>query len=136
MRDYSEAVRLYTSGLSVGDCAAFYGISRQAMWMILKRRDCVFRPQLRRGKANHFHRGTRARDRAQNLCEKAIQKGVLVRPSHCEQCRSIPKPYRDGRNPIQAHHDDYMKPLAVRWLCQPCHHAWHRTHRAAGANVA
>lgn len=26
---------------------------------------------------------------------------------------------------LHAHHDDYAKPLNVRWLCASCHRIWH-----------
>ena len=52
----------------------------------------------------------------------AISDGRLVRPGACENCR------REGR--IMAHHDDYQKPLDVRWLCTRCHSGWHRSNKA------
>jgi hypothetical protein len=42
-----------------------------------------------------------------------IYRGTLTRPDACEDCGTKCKP--------QAHHDDYSKPLDVRWLCLPCH---------------
>jgi hypothetical protein len=35
----------------------------------------------------------------------------------CEVCRTTEK--------IHAHHDDYAKPLNVRWLCSAHHSQWH-----------
>jgi Homeodomain-like domain len=49
---------------------------------------------------------------AQSKVAYAIRKGVL-RSQPCETC---------GRFPADAHHEDYAKPLEVRWLC-PVHHA-------------
>lgn len=40
-----------------------------------------------------------------------------MRPQHCTQCKKIKE--------VIAHHDDYAKPLDVRWLCRPCHQCWH-----------
>lgn len=45
----------------------------------------------------------------------AIKRGALVRLP-CERC---------GATPSQGHHDDYAKPLVVRWLCRSCHDAHH-----------
>ena len=53
---YNEAANLYEKGLSIGDCANFYGITRQAMHMILKRRNVKFRSGLKYGSENHFYR--------------------------------------------------------------------------------
>jgi hypothetical protein len=125
---YDEAVKMYVAGLSIGDVAKFYGITRQAMWKILKRRGCEFRPQLRHGEENHFYRGTEADDRAQGVAEKAIKRGILI-PQPCEVCGKTGTK-SDGANIIEAHHDDYNKPLDVRWLCQSHHHEWHKTNKA------
>jgi hypothetical protein len=48
----------------------------------------------------------------------ALEWGSLVRPDRCE-CGRI--------GPVDAHHDDYSKPLSIRWLCRGCHSAHHRT---------
>ena len=121
---------MYESGLGLKPIAAFFRVSRQAMWDLLRRR-ITLRPQRTVGERNHFYRGgTRADDRAQNLAEQAIQDGILSPASKCEACGASPV-FKDGRSGIQGHHDDYSKPLAVRWLCQPCHHEWHKTHKAA-----
>jgi len=48
----------------------------------------------------------------------AIRDGKLIQASECSVCKSTEK--------IEGHHDDYTKPLEVRWLCEPCHKEWHR----------
>jgi predicted DNA-binding protein YlxM (UPF0122 family) len=130
---YDNAVNLYESGLSIGECAEFYEISRQAMHKILQRRECVFRSNLSFGEENHFHRGCMEdhskKKRVQHLVEKAIKKSVLINPNECEKCH-CPNTFKDGRSGIQAHHCDYDKPLEVMWLCQKCHHEWHITNKA------
>lgn len=45
----------------------------------------------------------------------AITTGKLVRQP-CEEC---------GAEKTDAHHDDYAKPLEVRWLCRSHHRQWH-----------
>jgi len=130
---YDNAVSLYELGMSIQDCAEFYEISRQAMHKILSRRGCIFRDNLRFGEDNHFHRGcvpdNGKKNRARKLVEKAIKRGVLNNPHKCSQCESTDS-FKDGRSSIQAHHDDYNKPLDIRWLCQPCHHEWHKNNKA------
>jgi hypothetical protein len=46
-----------------------------------------------------------------------IKKGLLVRLP-CEVCKTNEK--------VEAHHDDYTKPLEVRWLCRKHHQEHHR----------
>ncbi len=121
----SECVKMYDSGLSLQPIADYFGVSRQAMWDLLRRRT-VMRSQKKYGKDNHFYRGgVKSDDAAQNLLETALKQGVVIRQDNCEECGSGGT-MRDGRTTIQAHHDDYNKPLEVRWLCQKCHHAWHK----------
>ena len=50
------------------------------------------------------------------LCGNAIRDGRLTRQP-CEVC---------GNGKSHAHHDDYGKPLEVRWLCATHHSEWHK----------
>lgn len=45
---------------------------------------------------------------------QAILNNQLQRPDTCQSCGS-------QTSGIEAHHDDYSKPLDVRWLCIDCH---------------
>ena len=49
-----------------------------------------------------------------------VKRGVLPL-SPCEKCGSLD---------VNAHHDDYTKPLQVRWMCVPCHQQHHREERS------
>lgn len=52
---------------------------------------------------------------AHNSVRNAIRDGKLF-PKACEVC---------GASSVQAHHDDYNKPLDVRWLCIKHQAEWH-----------
>lgn len=120
-----QAKDSYIDGMSLGDLAHIYGVTRQAMWDLIRRRTTL-RTQKRYGKDNHFYRGgARADARAHDILEKAVLYGKLHNPETCESCGSTDR-FKDGRTAIQGHHDDYNKPLDVRWLCQKCHHEWHK----------
>lgn len=123
----THSCELYKSGESLQAIACRFGVTRQSIWELLRRR-IVLRPQLRTGASNHFHRGTKASDWAQNKVEMAIRAGFIQRPENCSNCK-CKKVFKDGRSGIQAHHPDYNKPLYVIWLCQKCHHAWHKTNK-------
>lgn len=43
----------------------------------------------------------------------AILAGKVIKPSNCSNCGEVRK--------VTAHHDDYNRPLVVRWLCNDCH---------------
>ena len=53
---------------------------------------------------------------AHKQVSNAIANGSLKR-SACEKC---------GNQKVDAHHDDYTQPLAVRWLCRAHHLEVHR----------
>jgi hypothetical protein len=59
------------------------------------------------------------RDNARSYANVYKQRGKLS-PQPCEVCGSLE---------VEMHHDDYSKPLQVRWFCRP-HHldlgAWHQ----------
>lgn len=60
----------------------------------------------------------RDQSRAIRILNKAVKKGIVIRPDHCLFCGS------GGR--IEAHHIDYSDPLNVLFLCICCHRAQHR----------
>lgn len=126
-KDYSDAVVMYERGHSINEVAKRHGITRQAMWAILRRRGVTFRSPLRYGSANHFYRHGQSYDeRVHAITQTAIAAGRLT-PQPCEICGYWGF-LADDRRAVHAHHDDYNKPLDVRWLCDGCHRDWHDTH--------
>ena len=55
------------------------------------------------------------RIKAREAVYYAIRSGKLIKTS-CQVC---------GNTKVTAHHDDYSKPLAVRWLCAVHHREIH-----------
>lgn len=66
-------------------------------------------PQLRWAEAN------REKLKSQAAVRVALRQKKLTR-GKCEICGSLR---------VDAHHDDYSKPLEVRWLCRRHHQQWH-----------
>ena len=58
---------------------------------------------------------------ARNQLANAVRDGRKKKPKRCQVCRKEPKPKN-----LHGHHDDYSKPLKVRWLCASCHGKHHR----------
>ena len=62
-----------------------------------------------------YEKHQQLKNRAQQAVMKALREGTLTK-SLCEVC---------GRLVVEAHHDDYNKPLEVRWLCKSHHREAH-----------
>jgi ribosomal protein S27AE len=58
----------------------------------------------------------KARAIVRQRTNKAIKEGGLVRQP-CEVC---------GAERVDAHHDDYARPLDIRWLCRSHHRQHHK----------
>jgi len=52
------------------------------------------------------------KNRARAVVKMALRRGKIQRKP-CEICDLV--------SPVQAHHADYSKPYAIRWLCTPHH---------------
>lgn len=67
-----------------------------------------------------YRQGNPVKRHAQKAVRSALRTGKIARAESCKQC--------DAVGPLHGHHDDYAKPLEVRWLCPACHHSWHAQH--------
>lgn len=56
------------------------------------------------------------KNKARGASKQAVRTGRLVR-GPCEKC---------GEAKTEGHHDDYSKPLEIRWLCKKHHSEVHR----------
>ena len=52
------------------------------------------------------------------MVARCARRSGRLKPSPCEMC---------GAPKVHGHHDDYTRPLVVRWLCQKCHAALHES---------
>lgn len=82
-----------------------------------KRRD----PNLPATPQKRWANANREKMRAHAVVRQALRKGELKR-GKCEVCQSLR---------CEAHHDDYAKPLEVRWFCRQHHQQLHASLRRA-----
>jgi len=68
-----------------------------------------------------YHKRYPMKYAAHVITGNAIRDGKLIRASQCSVCESTER--------IEGHHDDYTKPLDVRWLCRSCHDKWHKKNK-------
>jgi hypothetical protein len=57
--------------------------------------------------------------KVRSIVRLAIKSGKLIKPDNCSACGAT-------EIDIEAHHNDYCKPLEVTWFCRPCHLQTHR----------
>ncbi len=67
----------------------------------------------RRAYQNHKHKW-----QARAKVRYAVRTGKIDKPTKCEMCGLMKN--------LQGHHEDYSKPLEVRWLCAKHHAELHR----------
>lgn len=54
-----------------------------------------------------------------NCTYNAIRDGKLMKSESCHRCGKF-------NCRIEGHHEDYDRPLSVKWLCSRCHRQWHK----------
>lgn len=72
-------------------------------------------------KANKFREQDEQKRKAWGKLNDAIRYGKIQKPSVCCLCGTVCN--------VEAHHEDYSKPLDVLWLCSKCHHVLHAKKR-------
>lgn len=58
--------------------------------------------------AKHWHK-----QKARIALNRQVKLGNIIRPKQCPVCKKYKK--------VEGHHDDYSKPLEVKWVCRQCH---------------
>lgn len=123
IENLSCAIDAYKAGESLTRVSKNFKCCRSTLRDRIKEKGLRITPHHRNSirtgpKNNMWADGRRYHQPAVAAVGRAIKSGILQRPTECSRCGS--------QVPLHAHHDDYNKPLDVRWLCFKCHYAWHR----------
>ena len=80
------------------------------------RRQRKINPEKFRAREREYSKNGRPKDiryYARLCLNNALRGGIIQKPKVCEKCNKEKK--------LTGHHEDYMKPLEVEWLCYGCH---------------
>jgi len=83
-------------------------------------RATVLSKEERREVTRRYRAANPEKARAHGILGHALKAGKLTK-SPCEKCGTTVG--------VHAHHDDYTKPMEVRWLCSAHHREHHRKYR-------
>lgn len=102
------------SPCQVLDAKRYVERNREKKRLWVKEYSARMSPERKQGALNKYRDKYPERAAARNAVQTAIRNGSLVR-GPCEVC---------GEPNGHGHHDDYSRPLDVRWLCHT-HHMEH-----------
>ena len=54
---------------------------------------------------------------ARSILNSHVHSGKILKPERCEVC--------GNKGKLEAHHEDYSRPLDVKWVCKSCHMYFH-----------
>ena len=106
----------YLNGETMVSLAQRFKRTHPAILNQLRRNGVATRPR------SYFRSRAIVDNRAVQQTNNDLRAGRIVKPSECSECHAVKR--------VVAHHDDYNKPKQIRWLCDKCHHAWHRNNDA------
>lgn len=74
------------------------------------------RPEYKR-KEKERRENFREKYAARDLVHWAVRSGKIIKPMLCEIC--------DMKRKLEAHHEDYLNPIELKWVCRICHNQIH-----------
>ena len=123
----TEVLKMLKEGMPDNAVAEFYGVTRQTIGNMRRKAGLYVKYKLPNKEIWKEHL------KVSKLTAIAIYHGVLI-PEPCEICGAFGK-NDNGKRKVHAHHDDYNKPLSVRWLCENHHRKWHLTNNAIPCKI-
>ena len=105
------------------DCTKAYDVLYRAKNRDKKKRQDKAYSLTEKGKSSHnastkkWNYNNALKSKAHTLLNNSVRDGKIVKPNKCKEC--------NNETNIQAHHEDYSKPLDVVWLCVSCHKIRH-----------